>query len=421
MSPETLVMDKKFDNIPGVEYYEIETGLGTFRYAQRKEDGSGQGVVPALLDNLAKFRKHAKKLMAEAKKNGDEFKENLFDAQQKAYKVVMNSVYGFLGASKGFVPIVPIAASVTATGRNMIDHTAKRAVELIPGSEVVYGDTDSVMVKMNIPEKKDEDGNVIVDMEAHFKMAKWLAGEITKDFKAPNDLEFEKIYYPYVLYSKKRYAAVKFEELGEKGKIDVKGLALVRRDFCPITREILRESLDTILHVKNTPTAVNETREKIRKVLDNEYPMEKFCMSKTLKNDYKNMCQPHLHVADKILERTGFPVPSGTRVPFVYIEDRDNVDIKQSFKAEDPVFARENGLIVDRLFYIEHQLLKPIISLFEPLVDDPEKAIFGHETIKPKIDYLKNTFKSDLKNVKRVKKNKAAGQREITSFFKKTT
>lgn len=153
MSPETLVMDDKFDNIPGVEYYEIETGLGTFRYAQRKEDGSCQGVVPALLDDLAKFRKHAKKLMAEAKKNGDEFKENLHDASQKAYKVVMNSVYGFLGASKGFIPIVPIAASVTATGRNMIDHAAKRAVELLPGSEVIYGDSVAgytpVLIKKN--------------------------------------------------------------------------------------------------------------------------------------------------------------------------------------------------------------------------------------------------------------------------------
>jgi len=65
----------------------------------------------------------------------------------------MNSVYGFLGASKGFVPIVPIAASVTATGRKMIEHTAKRAVELIPGSEVVYGDSVAgytpVLIKKN--------------------------------------------------------------------------------------------------------------------------------------------------------------------------------------------------------------------------------------------------------------------------------
>lgn len=149
----------------------------------------------------------------------------------------------------------------------------------------------------------------------------------------------QKIYYPYVLYSKKRYAAIKFEDPDEKGKMDVKGLALVRRDFSPITREILKTSLDTILHAKNTPTAIKETREKIRKVLDNEYPMINFVMSKTLKNDYKNLCQPHLHVANKIYERTGFPVPSGSRVPFVYIEDRANPDIKQSFKAEVRLFC----------------------------------------------------------------------------------
>lgn len=193
----------------------------------------------------------------------------------------------------------------------------------------------------------------------------------------------------------------------------------MRRDFSPITREILKESLDTILYKKDTPTAVSETLERIRKVLDNEYPMEKFMMSKTLKTGYKNECQPHLHVANKIYERTGFPVPSGARVPFVYIEDKKNPDIKQSFKAEDPTFAQDNGLIVDRLFYIEHQLLKPICSLFEPLLDDPEKEIFGHKLIKEKIEDLKNVFKADLKVAKRVKKNIANNQREITSFFKK--
>jgi DNA polymerase delta subunit 1 len=139
-----------------------------------------------------------------------------------------------------------------------------------------------------------------------------------------------------------RYAAVKFEEPDEKGKVDVKGLALVRRDFSPITREILKDSLDTILYKKDTPTAVSETLERIRKVLDNEYPMEKFMMSKTLKTGYKNECQPHLHVANKIYERTGFPVPSGARVPFVYIEDKKNPDIKQSFKAEVSFYCMLN-------------------------------------------------------------------------------
>ena len=216
-----------------------------------------------------------------------------------------------------------------------------------------------------------------------------------------------------------RYAAIKFEDPNEKGKMDVKGLALVRRDFSPITREILQESLETILHAKDTPTAISETRERIRKVLDNEYPMEKFVMSKTLRTGYKNECQPHLHVANKIFDRTGFPVPSGSRVPFVYIEDRKNPDIKQSFKAECSTFAKDNNLTIDRLFYVEHQLLKPIVSLFDPLVEDPEKEIFGHDTIKPKIDELKNVFKADMKVAKRVKKNEFNKQHEITTFFKK--
>ena len=79
----------------------------------------------------------------------------------------------------------------------------------------------------------------------------------------------------------------------------------------------------------------------------------------------------------------------------------------------------ENNLPIDRLFYIEHQLKRPIVSLFDPLVDNPEEEIFGHDTIKPKIEQLQNIFKSNLKIVKRVKKNVANKQHEITSFFKK--
>jgi len=408
MSPEMLVMDPKYARMPGVEYYEIETGIGTFRYSQ-----NSQGVVPALLDDLAKFRKNAKKLMAIAHEKENEFEESLYDAKQKAFKVVMNSVYGFLGASKGFIPCVPIAASVTATGRKMIELAARKAVELLPGSVVIYGDTDSIMVNMKLPDGKDQ-----TNINDHFEVAKWLAGEITKEYKAPNDLEFEKIYYPYVLYSKKRYAAVKFEDPKEKGKVDVKGLALVRRDFSPITREILKESLDTILFAKDVDTAVNETRGKILKVLNNEYPIEKFVMSKTLKTGYKNEVQPHLIVANKIFERTGFPVPSGARVPFVYVEDASKADEKQSFRAEDPIYAKDHGLVVDRLFYAEHQLRNPIVSLFEPLVDDPDVTIFGYPEITEKIDVLRNRAKDELKTTKRIKKNKANNQREITSFFK---
>lgn len=49
--------------------------------------------------------------------------------------------YGFLGASNGMLPCVPIAASVTATGRRMIAQTKALVEEYVPGSRVVYGDS----------------------------------------------------------------------------------------------------------------------------------------------------------------------------------------------------------------------------------------------------------------------------------------
>lgn len=191
----TIVLDPRYANLPGVEYYEVETGMGSFRFAQ-----GVPAVLPSLLEDLAQFRKQAKKDMAAAKARGDTWAANLYNGKQNAYKITMNSCYGFAGATKGFLPCVPIAASVTATGRAMIQKTRDLAEALAPGSQVVYGDTDSVMVIFDVGEERRH------DLRAHFDMAQRVADQISATFKAPIELEFEKCYYPYLLFSKKRYA-----------------------------------------------------------------------------------------------------------------------------------------------------------------------------------------------------------------------
>ncbi len=116
-------------------------------------------------------------------------------------------MYGFLGASKGFLPCVPIAAAVTATGRAMIAKTKAMAETLVPGSRVVYGDTgecawtllasplwvlstlavaDSVMVIFELGQEKRH------DMAAHFEVAERVAKAISDSFPRPIELEFEK-------------------------------------------------------------------------------------------------------------------------------------------------------------------------------------------------------------------------------------
>lgn len=78
----TLVLDAKYDNLPGVEYYQVETDQGTFRFAQ-----GFKGVLPALLEDLAAFRKAAKRKMADAKAAGDPFAAAIHNGSQNAFKV----------------------------------------------------------------------------------------------------------------------------------------------------------------------------------------------------------------------------------------------------------------------------------------------------------------------------------------------
>lgn len=132
----TIVLDPRYDNLPGVEYYRVKTDQGDWAYAQTQD-----AVLPSMLEDLAKFRKQAKKDMAAAKARGDTFAEAMYNSKQLAYKIVMNSTYGFTGASDGMLSCVPIAASVTATGRQMIKRTKELAELMVPGSRVVYGDS----------------------------------------------------------------------------------------------------------------------------------------------------------------------------------------------------------------------------------------------------------------------------------------
>ena len=273
---------------------------------------------------------------------------------------------------------------------------------------LVVHNTDSVMCILNLGEDKRH------DMAAHFSAAAQLAAKISDTFPKPVELEFEKTYYPYLLFSKKRYAGLMFTSPDKPDYVDVKGLQLVRRDNCPLVKEVSAAILDKIMHERSPEGAVEEARACVLRVLRGEEPLEQFVVSKALRTDYKNTAQPHLHVARKILQRTGSSVPSGVRVPFVYVFDAKSHGV-QAECAEDPEYVRENGLQLDLLHYVDHQLRSPISALLELLVDDPDAAVFGHPPVSTELEALTTV----QQEAKRVRRNQEARQPEITSFFKR--
>lgn len=364
----TFVMDeKRYGNIPGITYEKFDLNGKTYKFAQ-----SVPSLLPAILLELKQFRKQAKKDMAAA----TGFMKEVYNGKQLAYKISMNSIYGFTGAGKGILPCVPIASTTTFKGRSMIEETKNYVEKNFPGAKVRYGDTDSVMVEFDVGGREGLEA-----VKYSWELGERAAEECTALFKKPNNLELEKVYWPYFLYSKKRYAAKLWtkDKQGEMNMdyIDIKGLQVVRRDNTKFVREVCKELLDVVLESSDPEPAKQLALERAINLLEGKVPIEKLILSQQLGDSYKNPNLPHVKVRDKMRERKpGSEPQSGDRVPYILVKTGDP-KAKAFEKAEDPVFAEENDVPIDYQHYFTNKFLNPICDLLEPLVKDPKNEIFG--------------------------------------------
>lgn len=244
------------------------------------------------------------------------------------------------------------------------------------GSMIVHN-TDSVMVEFDVGGRTGQEA-----IEYSWEQGEKAAEACTALFKKPNNLELEKVYYPYFLYSKKRYAA----KLWTKNKagdmqmdyIDVKGLQLVRRDNIPFVREVCKELLDVILESKNPEGAKQVAHSRAVELLDGRVPMDKLVLSQKLADTYKSTNLPHVTVVKKMREREpGSEPQSGDRVPFVLVKVENIKKARQFEIAEDPKWVMTHKIPLDYEYYFTNKFMNPVCDLLEPLVADPKDSIFG--------------------------------------------
>ena len=378
----TYVMDeRRYGKIPGITYETFNIGNKTYKFAQ-----DVPSLLPAILMELKQFRKKAKRDMAQA----TGYMKEVYNGKQLAYKVSMNSVYGFTGAGKGILPCVPIASTTTCRGRGMIEETKTYVEANFPGAKVRYGDTDSVMVEFDVGDRKGVEA-----IEYSWEIGERAAEECSALFKKPNNLELEKVYWPYFLYSKKRYAA----KLWTKGKddqmhmdyIDVKGLQLVRRDNTPHMREVCKELLDVVLTSGDPGPPKELARERANELLSGEIPHDKLILSQSLSDSYKvggksvsinspesiHINQAHVQVVNKMRQRKpGSEPQSGDRVPYI-LTKTDNSKAKAFEKSEDPNYVEEHNIPVDYHYYFVNKFLNPVCDLLDPLFENTKQEIFG--------------------------------------------
>ena len=341
-------------------------GRSTCVYVQPTPDNPlSVGLIPTSLEIMLKKRKEARKKMEDPAV--DDAQKSVYNGLQLAYKVVANSIYGQLGSKTSAIRKICVAACTTAVGRRQLLF-AKETVEKEFGAEVVYGDTDSIFIKY--PSK------TLVET---IKLAQDSADLITK--RCPHKafvIGYEKTFYPFILFCRKRYVGMKYEEDPTKCKRASMGVVLKRRDNAPIVKDVFGGALDILLVDKDVKKAADFVKTMLLKVVKGELPIEKFAITKQLRDDYKAMkagyegtatIPAHRILADRMAARDPGNKPNvGDRLKFVYIQAPDKR--LQCDKIEHIVYAAEKKLPLDTLFYVTNQIQNPVAQLFALCIED---------------------------------------------------
>ena len=371
-----------------------------------------KSLIAEILEALLAARTVAKKLMKTFPKGSAPYKVQ--DARQMALKVCCNSVYGFTGAPVGRQPNLDISGATTGYGRKALYFAKHLAEELLPGdNDVVYGDTDSVMVLIKdactgeTPDPgKPLSEQAIEAVKRAFERGHLLDEEINKRVIPPMRIETEKVYAPFLLLGRKKYLTLMWMRPDAPFDTDAKGIEMVRRDnphivgmACEAFADLLMGKGERLAGKSDQrqglwhdlETAKELLRQVHQQILDDELPFEAYIISAKFSKpagEYDTI-PPHIALAVRMQERDPGSAPQlGNRIPYVlvrpeftqavqsgeksvlYKNDRRSVKVRD--RAEDPDWAQEHGMRIDTDTYAENKFEPPFLRMLAPILAPEE-------------------------------------------------
>lgn len=435
ISHETYVSTPEYDNLPNYTYYnrtyvKHDGSQVHCRFAKLKDEflekepaKSKFGIIPTILKFLIDERKATKK---EMEKETDAFKKNILDGKQLALKITANSIYGQLGASTSPIYFKHGAACTTAGGRDRLcfakefvetsltdilynlyltidkpdeyenilkkhlkerdqkfetflkDFVVKLFDKYTMQSDVIYGDTDSIFINMNLKDKNTKED--VYDKETlqyNIDLGKCASKFLKTLLPYPHNMEYEKTFYPFALMAKKKYIGNKFENDTEHYKQTSMGVVLKRRDNANIVKKIVGGMVNIMMNDIDIDKTIRFIKKSITDLLKGKIEIHEFITSKTLKANYVDRTRlNHVVLADRMTARDPGNAPQlNDRIPFVAIEvqQKKGEKILQGDKIEHPDYILQNKLKIDYLFYLTNQIMNPSIQFLE-LIMKPADA-----------------------------------------------
>ena len=332
------------------------------------------GILPRVIKGLVDRRRTVKNLLKTAK---DPVEYQLYDIRQKALKLTANSMYGCLGFSFSRFYARPIAALVTAMGREALQRTVDFATNQM-SLNVIYGDTDSVMINTSLH-----------DLQQVKEIGNKVKREVNKLYKSL-ELDLDGIFRSMLLLKKKKYAALVVNEKAD-GTVtyekEMKGLDLVRRDWCPLSKDTGKFVVDQILSGKTCEEIVLTIHDHLSdlatKVRAGAIDLDQFVVTKGLNKNPKDYpdCsgQAHLQVALQML-KANKPVNIGDHIPYVICTTPVGASPAQRAHHPDDLrrSTQDGEYVIDYEWYLSNQILPPVSRLCEP-IEGTSQAIISEK------------------------------------------
>jgi DNA polymerase alpha subunit A len=344
----------------------------------KEQDNKKICILPEIIKNLIDRRKQVKSAI-KGEKNIE--KLELLDIRQKAYKLIANSIYGCLGFSFSRFYARTMAAMITNYGRNLLTGSAEKVKAL--GFEVIYGDTDSLMINSRQKE-------TIKALEVGTLIKK----EINMAFKSRIlEIEIDGVFKSLLLLKKKKYAALKVDNYGdilgnpnpntvvqEVFSKEIKGLDVVRRDWCVLSKEVGYKLLDLILSQRGREEICAEIYDFMedlgRKFKASNIEFDKFVIYKQLNklpHEYPVNSQPHACVAARLKVTKNIPDDQLLHHFINYIICQGEKNQAYATRAYSLDEVRESNapnfqgtkLVPDYSWYANNQIINPVSRLLE--------------------------------------------------------
>jgi DNA polymerase I len=270
----------------------------------------------------------------------------LMAGRNGTFQHVGQSLYGVLGWDRFRLYDREMGAAVTATGREVIDFTEDVTSEL--DKEVIYGDTDSVMVSVGNDVSKEEAIERSFEIEEKINEAyDEFAIEELNAAEHRFQIEFEKLYRRFFQAgTKKRYAGhIVWKEGQDVDDIDITGFEYQRSDIAPITKEVQRKVIDMIVTGEDREDVKYYVHDVIEEFQKGDADPEEIGVPGGIGKRLDNYDTENAHVrgakyANRVL---GTNFQRGSKPKHIYL-DRVHADFFERIEAEhteltdDPVY-----------------------------------------------------------------------------------